>query len=334
MARLVYLKESEYKAQKALVAAKFCGIKLESKQYNAATDSMDHNPWKRLPFLETEGGVIANSNAIARYVARMRPDCSLFGSKFSEACQVDSWMEFCTREVEVPAGVLVWSHLKYIDTPAPATLTSAAADLTAALSLMETQLSKTAFLVGREVTLADIALVCSLADVFRYALDETYRKQFPNLMAWYGKCLDLPQFQSVLPAKVEMCKESTFSPPARGASTTGGAKVTAPAQAPKAAAPAQAPKAAPVPKVKSTPAPKATAAPKATPAAAPAAAPAAGAELKGTPEEQAALQAAKDKVRELKAAGADKAAVEAAVADMKRLKEVCGEVDPPKKKKK
>ena len=53
-----------------------------------------------------------------------------------------------------------------------------------------------------------------------------------------------------------------------------------------------------------------------------------------TPEQLAACQAAKDKVVQLKKDKAPKEEVEAAVAEMKRHKEICGEVEAPKKDKK
>ena len=53
-----------------------------------------------------------------------------------------------------------------------------------------------------------------------------------------------------------------------------------------------------------------------------------------TPDQLAALQAAKDKVAALKKEKAPKEEVEAAVAEMKKHKEICGEVEAPKKDKK
>ncbi|CAD7972046.1 unnamed protein product [Amoebophrya sp. A120] len=336
--RLVYLKESEYKAYKSLVAAKFCGIKLDAAVYNPSRDSLEHNPWKRLPYLETEGGVIANSNAIARHIGRMRPDTNLFGARFGEACQVDSWMEFCTREIEVPAGVLVWSQQKLIAAPEQKVVDSAVADLSRSLQLLESQLEKRPFVVGKEVTLADIALVCSLLDVFKFVLDDKFRSGFPKVSAWFQTCLALPQFQSVIGAKVALCTKSnlTFAPPARTSGTRTSAQQAAPASKPTPP-----PAAASQPKKKESvvsqppPAKQSEKTSVVSNASTGSAAPAAGSgPTKGTPEELAALQAAKDKVRELKTAGAEKGLIEAAVAEMKRLKDVCGEVDPPKKKKK
>ena len=64
------------------------------------------------------------------------------------------------------------------------------------------------------------------------------------------------------------------------------------------------------------------------------AAAAAGGAPAATPEQLAALQAAKDKVAALKKEKASKEQIDAAVADMKKHKEICGEVEAPKKDKK
>lgn len=66
----------------------------------------DTNPWKRLPVLESDEGALACSNAIARHIARMRPDVGLLGVKNEETYQIEAWMEFVRKEVEVPAGLL------------------------------------------------------------------------------------------------------------------------------------------------------------------------------------------------------------------------------------
>ncbi|CAD7942429.1 unnamed protein product [Amoebophrya sp. A25] len=75
-------------------------------------------------------------------------------------------------------------------------------------------------------------------------------------------------------------------------------------------------------------------APAAAPAAAPPAAPAADGAVQASPENLAALAAAKEKVAKLKADGAAAAEVDAAVAEMKRLKEVCGEKELSKAERK
>ena len=46
-------------------------------------------------------GAVFESNAIARYIARMRSDTELLGRSFFDKAVVDSWMDFAQQELEV-----------------------------------------------------------------------------------------------------------------------------------------------------------------------------------------------------------------------------------------
>lgn len=55
---------------------------------NVKPEFLAKNPTGKLPFLETAQGVLFESSAIARYVARIRRDTELLGRSFFEAGQV------------------------------------------------------------------------------------------------------------------------------------------------------------------------------------------------------------------------------------------------------
>lgn len=55
---------------------------------NVKPEFLAKNPTGKLPFLETPHGVLFESSAIARYVARIRRDTELLGKSFFEAGQV------------------------------------------------------------------------------------------------------------------------------------------------------------------------------------------------------------------------------------------------------
>lgn len=174
-----------------------------------------------------------------------------------------------------------------------------------------------------QVTVADVCLICSLLDFFTLVCGKKERAQFPVLETYFMHCVAMPQFRAVLKEKGDkLCETSSnikFSPPERVSAI----------QSKPAAQSKSSPSQAQGKSKENTSSAKAPAA-KTSPAVAPVAVPG----NKGTPEDQAALAAIKDKVRELKASGAAKEQIEAAVSEMKRLKDVCGEIDPPKKKKK
>lgn len=61
-----------------------------------------------MPVLKTPQGALFESNAIARYVARMRRDTELYGATFFESGQVDSWIDFCSHELELAATMWLY----------------------------------------------------------------------------------------------------------------------------------------------------------------------------------------------------------------------------------
>ena len=397
---VVYLDQpgSQYKAYKSLITAQFAGVSLKSEKVAAcgdakthATPLMESNPWKRLPFIHSDEGVIAGSNSMARHVAKTRADnMHLLGCDgFTDAAKVDSWLEWCQSELEVPANLLTWLADGKIQSAAgnsAALSETAKGDLSRCLEVVESTLKTNSkfgsqpFLLASNTgafpflpSLADVCVVCSLLDVFTTALDASFRKKFPLTEAWFSFCVALPQFQAVLKGKGTQLAASgkSFAPPAR---TSGGKKGAA---APAAAAPAGAgsyPSGTPADHAaldaakakvmdlkkqkaskdalkphldemlrlkavcgdtgkpaKGGAAPAAAAAKPAPAAAAPAAS--GGAYPKGTPADHAALDAAKAKVVELKKQKASKDEIQPALNEMLRLKDVCGEVPPPKKKK-
>ena len=63
--------------------------------------------WGKVPVLDTPDGSLSESNAVARYVARLAPECKLYGESLFESAQIDSWMDWCTQELEIPASMWV-----------------------------------------------------------------------------------------------------------------------------------------------------------------------------------------------------------------------------------
>merc|ERR1719408_972763 len=139
---LHYVEEQVYKAQKALIAAKFNGLALTSQKFDIAKEGQKPafkamNPVAKVPFLETDMGCIASSNAIARYVARCRADTSLYGNSFDDEGQIDTWMEFSTYEPEIPLAVLVYPVLGVMEAPPAAATDNAKKDVAKALKTLE-----------------------------------------------------------------------------------------------------------------------------------------------------------------------------------------------------
>jgi len=261
-----FVEEQIYKAQKALIAAKFNGLVLTAQKFDVAKEGkkpafLAMNPVSKVPFLETDMGCIASSNAIARYVARCRADTTLYGKCFDDEGQIDTWLEFSTYELEVPIAILLYPVLGVMEQPPAAATKNAETDVKKALQVLEDHLKTSPFLIGDFVSLADIVVVCVLREPFARIFDPAFRKPYSKVCAWFETCCNMAQFSAVLGAP-KLCKQAEkpqpvkagFAPPARGAAPKEAAKKEEPkksdakkADAKKAPAPAEkaaAPKAA------------------------------------------------------------------------------------------
>ena len=94
-------------AYKALVAAKYNGVEIElAKNFelgvsNKKPEFLKMSPTGKVPVLKTSEGAIFESNAIARYVARIT-DKGLYGATALDLGVIEQWIDF-TNEIDAPA---------------------------------------------------------------------------------------------------------------------------------------------------------------------------------------------------------------------------------------
>ena len=126
-----------------------------------------------------------------------------------ETATVDSWIDFCANEVELPASMWTYPVLGYSAWNAVA-YEKAKTDLATALAKVEKYLADRTFLVGEQVTLADITLVSALVYVMKLVADKVYLKPFGNVVRWFMTVVNQPEFTAVV-GKVELAKEELLA---------------------------------------------------------------------------------------------------------------------------
>lgn len=194
---LYYLEELKYKADKALIAAQFNGLSLNTSKFEEKDSKKPDfrvNPIGKVPFLETKRGCICGSAAVARYVARCRADTELYGKSFADESKIEDWLEFSLHEVEVPLMDWIYRHKGLMEKSTSA-IKVAQEDVKRALAVVEKQLLQTDFLIGDFLTLADIVLVCCLREGFTAS---SFWTPFPNVCRWFERCCSMWQFRAVL----------------------------------------------------------------------------------------------------------------------------------------
>jgi elongation factor 1-gamma len=188
---------------KALIAAQYNNVKVnvpagfEFGKDNQTKEFEAKFPAKKVPAMETPFGPLYESGAILRYIARLRPDTGLLGSSFYHAALVDQWLDWSGFELE-PARAAwlypLWKILPFNDKAYQA----AKEEVHKSLRLIDNHLASCTYLVGNQITLADIAVVCACEGLVKMVLTEADAKKYGNFARWFATCVNQPQFSAVL----------------------------------------------------------------------------------------------------------------------------------------
>jgi len=211
MTYTLYSYPNNYRAQKALVAAQYCGIEIAQPAFKLGADNKTPEftakaPLQKVPVLDTPDGSIWESHAIARYVARLRPDQHLLGHSFYEQGLVDQWIDFSTTELEPARALWLYPILGYMEFNQQA-YQAAKKDTVAALRLLNKHLLSHTYLVGNQVTLADIVVCVALVDMYQKVFAPKFISNYGNVNRWFKTCINQPAFATVLGKVVFATKE-------------------------------------------------------------------------------------------------------------------------------
>ncbi|KAK1430185.1 hypothetical protein QVD17_12744 [Tagetes erecta] len=203
MALIMHVGKPNKNALKVLIAAAYVGVEVKCTENfemgvsNKTPDFLKMNPLGKVPVLETPDGVIFESNAIARYVARLKTDTCLFGSSPIEYGQIEQWIDFASLEIDL--NLLAWLRLRLgLDNYVSLIEEASIAALKRALSALNTYLATHTFLVGDGVTLADIIMICNLYAGFRIMMTKTFTSEFPNVERYFWAMINQPNFSKII----------------------------------------------------------------------------------------------------------------------------------------
>lgn len=193
----LFARPNNHRTQRILVVAKVNELDVKVQCEDSNSDM-----YGKIPVLDTgKSGCIFASNAIGRYLARMRPDIGLYGQNFIESGEVDSWVEYSSWELEVP--LCTWTFpMEGIFPEVTQATTQAQLDVEACLSVLNKHLTHRTFMVGENLTFADI----HIASVLFKAWDvhhclEPLTKDLMHLKRWYKLISKTPAFSSVFVSK-------------------------------------------------------------------------------------------------------------------------------------
>lgn len=146
-------------------------------------DYLAKNPHGKVPTLEDGEFILSESGAIMRYMAR-KEKSDLYPSGLQERAIIEKWMDFAAHHVRSPMARIQFNRLiaPMIGQPADeASIQTGLHLLDANLPVAEQRLSRSAFLCGDVMTLADITLLSSLDAAEALKVDLS---PYPNLSKW------------------------------------------------------------------------------------------------------------------------------------------------------
>jgi elongation factor 1-gamma len=193
---------------KALIAGAYGGVtnialpdKFQMGVDNKTEEFLKMNPFGKVPtFKTTDGHAIFESNAIARYVAKIGSDSDgLLGATPLEQAHVDEWIDAVSYPTSAHGITLIYWKFGY-GSYNEEKFNQSKAEITRTIEAIERHLnsSNTEYLVSNRITLADIVTICAFTGYFKYTLDAEYRKQFPKFEAYFRKVASLPHFVSAI----------------------------------------------------------------------------------------------------------------------------------------
>ncbi|KAJ3675503.1 hypothetical protein LUZ60_004545 [Juncus effusus] len=203
MALVLHAGQGNKNAYKSLIAAEYCGVKVEHvKEFQKGVSDktplfLNRDPVGEVPVLETPYGPLVESNAMARYVAKFKADSTLCGSSAYENVLIEEWMVFAAQ---IDEGLKGWIYPRMGVRPYNALIEAVVVDsLRRSLITLNNYLAtSTDYLVGHSITLADIVMTCDLYFGFTRIMTKSFTSEFPHMEQYFWAHVNHPNFKKVV----------------------------------------------------------------------------------------------------------------------------------------
>ncbi|KAJ4717536.1 elongation factor 1-gamma-like [Melia azedarach] len=203
MSLVLYAIKGHQRAAKSLIAAEYSGVQVKRVENfqmgvtNKTPEFLKLNPIGKVPVLVTPEGPVFESNAIARYVTRLKADNPLYGFSLIDYAHIEQWIDFSSMEIEANISKWLFPRIGFGVFLPPAEEAAIVA-LKRALSALNSHLASNTYLVGHSVTLADIIMTCNLHMGFSRIMTKTFTSEFPHVERYFWTLVNQPNFKKIL----------------------------------------------------------------------------------------------------------------------------------------
>jgi glutathione S-transferase len=186
----IYGRKSSFNVQKVMWLVGELGIAHEQIEMGGSFGGLDTaaframNPHGRVPVIDDDGTIVWESHTILRYLAARYGGGAFWSDSPAQRSQAERWMDWsqCTLQPDFLSGVF-WGFYR---TPADQRNRRAVDEkirrCAEHFQLLDTILANRRFLLGKQLSLADIPVATHL---FRYFNIDIARPNVPNVEGWY-----------------------------------------------------------------------------------------------------------------------------------------------------
>merc|ERR1712032_1384052 len=196
--------------QRIMAVARFANAQVEMENVKWGAPEREQLKKKTItgtfPYLETSNGILSEAYAIVQYLA----DEKLNGSNNTEESQVNQWVQFAQNEITRYNKDLIYPLLGFTEHNS-AVASKANKEVVQWIKVLDAHLAGKSFIVGNEITLADLEMFFPLRFYMQLVFTEEIRKMFPNVTAWFSKLMVNPHIIKSY-GRTVLCKVAQVAP--------------------------------------------------------------------------------------------------------------------------
>jgi glutathione S-transferase len=156
---------------------------------------MSRQPFGQVPAIDDDGFSLYESRAICRYINE-RAGGKLVPSDAKAHARMEQWISVETEDFTPHVMKFIFQHI-FHRPQEPATLEAAGSRLEVALGVLDAALSKSPYLVGDDLTLADVVFMPYIEYALGTPVKATFEKH-PHVMAWWKRASDRPTWKKAI----------------------------------------------------------------------------------------------------------------------------------------
>ncbi|KAI8140578.1 hypothetical protein BJV82DRAFT_623164 [Fennellomyces sp. T-0311] len=201
---------------KAQIAAAYSGVSVDVKGFDLAKDRtpefMAKFPLGKIPAFSSDKVDLFESTAIAYYAAAQQENSPLLGANAVEKALILQWVMFSENEINANLGAWVYPLLGFQPYMKP-NVDGAIERVKRALGALDKVLLTKTYLVGEDITFADISIVTALVLGFKSVFDKAFRAEFKNVTRYFNTVVAKKNFKAAL-GEIALCETPLkYTPP-------------------------------------------------------------------------------------------------------------------------